>query len=61
VIRVEHSGTVEGFAAVSQDFTLLFDTRGRNKYLISSLDPTEGEEKDGAKSGTKGISAERPC
>jgi hypothetical protein len=33
VIRVEHSATVEGFAAVSQDFQLLF-----GKFSISSVD-----------------------
>jgi hypothetical protein len=33
VIRVEHSEKVEGFAAVSQDFQLLF-----GKFSISSVD-----------------------
>ena len=33
VIRVEHSPTVEGFAAVSQDFQLLF-----GKFSVSSAD-----------------------
>jgi hypothetical protein len=61
VIRVEHSGAAEGFAAVSQDFTLLFDTGGRNKFLISSMDPKDGEEEHGAKSGIKSISVQRSC
>jgi hypothetical protein len=37
VIRVEHSGTVEGFAALSQDFTLLFDSNTRNAFCVSSV------------------------
>jgi hypothetical protein len=38
VIRVEHSG----FAAVSQDFTLLFDSNRRNAVCISSGEKTYG-------------------
>ena len=34
VIRVEHSGTAEGFAATSQDFTLLFDSNTRNAFCV---------------------------
>jgi PilZ domain len=41
VIRVEHSPGAEGFAAVSQDFTLLFDTNKRNVFSVSST----GQEK----------------
>lgn len=37
VIRVEHSAA-EGFAAVSEDFTLLFDLKGRNEFCISSAE-----------------------
>jgi hypothetical protein len=37
VIRVEHSATVEGFAALSQDFTLLFDSNTRNAFVVSSV------------------------
>jgi PilZ domain len=36
VIRVEHSAESEGFAAVSQDFTLLFETNKRNAFYVSS-------------------------
>jgi hypothetical protein len=63
VIRVEHTASAEGFAAVSQDFTLLFDTRGRNRFLISSTDHTEGEEREGGGSGAKSSSRsfERLC
>jgi hypothetical protein len=42
VIRVEHSVTAEGFAAVSQDFTLLFDSNKRNTFRISSDDKNNG-------------------
>ena len=42
VIRVEHSFGAEGFAAVSQDFTLLFDVNTRNAFSVSSADKTEG-------------------
>jgi len=41
VIRVEHSAAAEGFAAVSQDFTLLFDSRTRNAFGVSSADDKE--------------------
>jgi hypothetical protein len=37
VIRVEHSGAVEGFAAVSRDFTLLFDYRTKNAFGVSCV------------------------
>lgn len=36
VIRVEHSSSAEGFAAVSQDFTLLFDVNKKNAFCVSS-------------------------
>ncbi len=38
VVRVEHSVAVEGFAAVSKDFTLLFDSNTRNAFSVSSVD-----------------------
>ncbi len=41
VIRVEHSPGAEGFAAVSQDFTLLFDVNKRNAFSVSSVDKNE--------------------
>jgi hypothetical protein len=41
VIRVEHSGAAEGFAAVSHDFTLLFDSNTRNGFSISSIDKND--------------------
>ncbi|MGB9433129.1 MAG: PilZ domain-containing protein [Candidatus Acidiferrum sp.] len=37
VVRVEHSGNFDGFAAISQDFTLLFDSNTRNAFGISAL------------------------
>jgi hypothetical protein len=37
VIRVEHSAA-EGFAAISRDFTLLFDSNTKNAFRISSDD-----------------------
>lgn len=37
VVRVEHSAT-EGFAAVSEDFTLLFDPKGPKEFCISSAE-----------------------
>jgi hypothetical protein len=40
VIRVEHSPTVEGFAAVSRDFTLLFDSKDRKRFSVSTVDHT---------------------
>jgi hypothetical protein len=43
VIRVEHSTSTEGFAAVSQDFTLLFDSNTRNAFCVSSAQMNEGE------------------
>jgi polysaccharide export outer membrane protein len=45
VIRVEHSAGSEGFAAVSQDFTLLFESNRGNAFWVSSAGqrrPTEG-------------------
>lgn len=41
VIRVEHEFNREGFAATSQDFTLLFDRNTRNALGISSVDKDE--------------------
>jgi PilZ domain len=41
VIRVEHSASAEGFAAVSQDFTLLFDRNTKNEFGVSSADKDE--------------------
>jgi PilZ domain len=46
VIRVEHSATGEGFAAVSKDFTLLFESKTRNAFGVSSAD-TDEEGKGG--------------
>jgi PilZ domain len=37
VIRIEHSADTEGFAAVSKDFTLLFDGNKRNAFSVSSV------------------------
>ena len=42
IIRVEHSAAAEGFAAISQDFTLLFDSNTRNAFRISSDDKNNG-------------------
>jgi hypothetical protein len=42
VIRVEHSTAAEGFAATSQDFTLLFDGNKRNTVCVSSAHKNEG-------------------
>ena len=44
VIRVEHSAAAEGFAAVSQDFTLLFDSNTRNAFSVSSADKGGGRD-----------------
>jgi hypothetical protein len=41
VIRVEHSGNAEGFAAVSRDFTLLFDSKTRRAFGVSGTDGSE--------------------
>jgi len=41
VIRVEHSAAAEGFAAVSQDFTLLFNSNTRSAFSISSAQQNE--------------------
>ena len=38
VIRVENSAGAEGFAATSQDFTLLFDGNSRNAFGISGTE-----------------------
>jgi hypothetical protein len=38
VIRVEHSTDAQGFAAVSRDFTLLFDSNTTNEFGVSSAD-----------------------
>jgi hypothetical protein len=38
VIRVEHFATTEGFAAVSSDFTLLFDYKTKNAFGVSCID-----------------------
>lgn len=47
VIRVEHSDAVEGFAAVSKDFTLLFDANKRNAFSVSSAHKKEeGTDRD---------------
>ena len=40
VIRVEHSDVCEGFAAVSQDFTLLFD-EDTTTFSASGMDTNE--------------------
>jgi hypothetical protein len=56
VIRVEHSLAVEGFAAVSRDFTLLFDSKGRQKFQISSMEQNDGDEK---KDSRNDLTAER--
>jgi hypothetical protein len=45
VIRVEHSGTSEGFAAASQDFKLLFNSNGRDEFSVSSRKPSLDDEK----------------
>jgi hypothetical protein len=42
VIRVEHSTVAEGFAVVSQDFTLLFDSNTRNAFSVSSAPKSDG-------------------
>jgi PilZ domain len=44
VIRVEHANNAEGFAAVSQDFTLLFEDTGRDRFWISGTGQTEGDD-----------------
>jgi hypothetical protein len=43
VIRVEHSARAEGFAAVSRDFTLLFDVSTRNAVSVSSTHARSGK------------------
>jgi hypothetical protein len=42
VIRVEHSAAADGFAAVSQDFTLLFDNNTKNAFHVSSAEMNGG-------------------
>jgi len=44
VIRVEHSAGSEGFAAVSRDFTLLFESNKRNAFCVSSAEQKTLEE-----------------
>jgi hypothetical protein len=51
VIRVEHSAETEGFAAVSQDFTLLFDSNGRNRFSISSAEENDQSENEESRHG----------
>jgi PilZ domain len=41
VVRVEHSGALEGFAAVSQDFTLSFESK-RDAFYVSSVEKIGG-------------------
>ena len=41
VVRVEHSDALEGFAAVSQDFTLSFESN-RDAFYVSSLEKIRG-------------------
>jgi PilZ domain len=38
VIRVEHHPNCEGFAAISKDFTLLFDKNSEDAFGISGLE-----------------------
>ena len=46
VVRVEHSSPGEGFAAVSQDFTLLFDSNTRNAFAVSSASDEGGDDSE---------------
>jgi hypothetical protein len=41
VVRVEHSDALEGFAAISQDFTLLFESN-RDAFYVSSVEKIRG-------------------
>ena len=41
VVRVEHSDALEGFAAVSQDFTLSFESN-RDAFYVSSVEKIRG-------------------
>ena len=41
VVRVEHSDALEGFAAVSQDFTLSFESK-RDAFYVSSVEKIRG-------------------
>jgi hypothetical protein len=41
VVRVEHSDALEGFAAISQDFTLLFESN-RDAFYVSSAEKIRG-------------------
>jgi hypothetical protein len=42
VIRVDHSAASEGFAAVSQDFNLLFESNKGDAVCVSSAEKTHG-------------------
>jgi hypothetical protein len=42
VIRIEHFPAAEGFAVISQDFTLLFDSDTRDPICVLSADKREG-------------------
>jgi hypothetical protein len=42
VLRVDHTTASEGFAAASQDFTLLFDSNRRNAFCVSSDEKARG-------------------
>ena len=42
VIRVDHEPGGDGFAAISRDFTLLFDRDTKSAFGISSIDDDEG-------------------
>jgi PilZ domain len=46
VIRVEHSATPEGFAAISRDFKLQFSTNGQDQFSVSSAKPAIVEQKE---------------
>ena len=45
VLRIENSAGSKGFAAVSEDFKLLFDSKGRNAVSVSSSEKTHRREK----------------
>lgn len=42
VIRIEHSAATEGFAAVSRDFTLLFEGGKRSGFCVSNVEKVHG-------------------
>jgi hypothetical protein len=46
VVRVEHSDALEGFAAVSQDFTLSFESK-RDAVYVSSVEKIRGAVSSG--------------